>query len=617
MLLVMLIKRGRLREKGRGGQLISSIDQLMSSTASELVGIGKEPLFRLLQSGADSLPLTVKHACDRFRRLAQDCGLPYGSFHALRHDFAAQMSILFDDNTARMMLHHDMQKNTLSSHYTGGILNYNLLALRAGELATAGQKEKMQQSTYREQQLLGPAHRAVAGNLSSTGARIKTVRQRTNLAKVPTRGQAAPRSHHEIEAEASKRSPVYASLAEQFDRELRDLETLVGVSVAHAGRSFRRLRHKFQSAITPENALAQRAFDNASLLYEQMNKIKVVISKQRAHEERRAKTARLAGQSADSGDVLSVKDIRSAESAITARRHESSHQTLLKSHLQLVLDKGTLGDATSLRFLGMQEQPTSVTEEEDVQEAVRRLVIENGEETAARDDATSFMQSAVLDDSSVGTPETRRQARDLRIQYLQMYESIWDAPKRLGAIVAIMIDAGFCPFCPDYVRGSLPLRSSRKSGLFDPASASVRSSVQAHLYSQHPTICVALRAGQLLHPGALESYLLLGSRQSPWFAADSDLEKRFLRRLASRRPRLERFGGMTGGPALLGLPPCSQRACQRARGKVGVEHHRKAGSVAAFDDGLSTAGDPESSLMTRRTLSNCGQTMLQVVLAKV
>ncbi|SPO36469.1 uncharacterized protein PSFLO_01940 [Pseudozyma flocculosa] len=118
----------------------------------------EQSIFVQLSGVQSCKEMDVRSACAALQTHTDAVGLPYGSFHRLRHDFATHLKILFGDEVARMLLNHIMKADTLNRHYTEGIAVYNLMRIRAGKSDDGALKDKLKFTNYEEARITGFAH---------------------------------------------------------------------------------------------------------------------------------------------------------------------------------------------------------------------------------------------------------------------------------------------------------------------------------------------------------------------------------------------------------------------------------------------------------------------------
>lgn len=147
-ILTLLIHRGALQEHGAEGKVVESMHQLFTSEASEIIGVGDMPLFLVKNRDGSISEMSLSNACCHLAVHTSAVGLPGASYHSLQHNFAQQMQIMFNADTAHMLITHKFHQNTLEAHYTDNIAMFNLMGLCAGERAGKDLELKLQQPCY-------------------------------------------------------------------------------------------------------------------------------------------------------------------------------------------------------------------------------------------------------------------------------------------------------------------------------------------------------------------------------------------------------------------------------------------------------------------------------------
>ncbi|CEL51566.1 hypothetical protein RSOLAG1IB_00101 [Rhizoctonia solani AG-1 IB] len=111
-----------------------------------------EPLMLARSSGGYNLvkePATAKNITDSLQGLAEQAGIPYAYFQAIRRSTANQWGIVYGAEQGRRLMGHAEGNTIFDSHYSRGCFNFELVPTRLGELDhvanAAGQMALMRQ----------------------------------------------------------------------------------------------------------------------------------------------------------------------------------------------------------------------------------------------------------------------------------------------------------------------------------------------------------------------------------------------------------------------------------------------------------------------------------------
>ncbi|EPQ26448.1 uncharacterized protein PFL1_06096 [Pseudozyma flocculosa PF-1] len=169
--------------------------------------------------------LSVKAACSALLRHAVNIGLKFGSFHMICHDFATQFATAYSAEVARLLLNHEQAKDTLHRNYTGGILNFNTIALWAGKLCEDRDQEIINilaRLTYYEQRANGPGVQALAEESASGVPPVQS--------KGHVHCHSKNRPAEQLEADCAK-DQAYRQLKDTFDDASKEVEVRTVIKV--------------------------------------------------------------------------------------------------------------------------------------------------------------------------------------------------------------------------------------------------------------------------------------------------------------------------------------------------------------------------------------------------
>lgn len=529
--LLLLIRRGLLKEQGKDGKVITSVAALWASPAHQFVGISEEPFLRSWDSRTSKwVARTTTSAANGLRSHTSHVGLPWASFHLLRRDVAARARVLHGPEVARLILNHDQATNTLGAHYTGGVTGVDLVAITTAEMGKHVQ--------YQQRRLESAAVLAIAN------ARAASDKAGDDNGRPLSKPQAKNRSPKEVwEFMLTVNADPEGMKGERASLE-KAIEELRGMGLRIFDIDNSKLKNSFTSARKTASPAALRLIDQATASLEKIRKATkqanvrlIQLSKKTAAEEAR---------NDEHAPTRTHEDVHRAQKQLkddAAKAAEDWAERSAAFHIKAcagvsagavtsssVVDSGTGGD---------NDDDDEEGEADEATQAFARTIQTNVEainEASLGDDdeggfEQTFRQSRVVDDSVVGSnneptetfSEKMTAVQAARVARLFFLESLALGDDRLHALTEQMV--AFCPFCESHaeqVPTGLPLvlppihtdREKRPQfgKRFEIASddAYLRSRRQAallHLRLMHPEVLTALQAGKRLNKGLIVSKL--------------------------------------------------------------------------------------------------------------
>lgn len=96
----LLIHHGMLCKHGSQGKVVKDMQQPFTYNTSTFDGFGNEPFFLVRTSAGTISKMDTPTACLQLAVHTSSMGLSEALYHSFRHNFAQQMQIMFDANTA-------------------------------------------------------------------------------------------------------------------------------------------------------------------------------------------------------------------------------------------------------------------------------------------------------------------------------------------------------------------------------------------------------------------------------------------------------------------------------------------------------------------------------------
>ncbi|CAD6955753.1 unnamed protein product [Tilletia laevis] len=506
-LLALLLHRKALYIKGAAHPL-TSVDELMSSSALEFEGRGTTPVFRLAEKNTTTLtekPMSPSDACDFLRLLATKVGVTLSGFHQIRKGFAQNITVALGPDVTRTALDHNMKENTLDRHYTTGVGIYDFARIRYGESLDAAITERVAASTMKANEMFGQAMKAMAG-----GSRVD--------AKLGTRPQ---RENGYIKEQLLK-DPEYKIAQEELETQKQKLEAESGISFeglkSFGQQQMKRARTALEALEKPTDIV-----DATLEAIERERKLR--IAKRSAAERRLQEEATQKTRSSMTREGLATatdavvqaerKRIAALEDAIAAhiqrmadaslptekegvapQPHSVDHRLLSK-----VSSSGHAGPSGSNRH----DTTTEVQDEfeGDVTEADILTIPHRVQKISSVDDAGS--EAKVNFDTTTA-----------RLALIRSLAGMLQSCEVEAAIRSLMERTGLCMFCnPQQGMGNSRQRSLE------------------HLLKFHRGILCAIRVGAPLHPGLIANPLFMmgnavNQTLSPWVASSSELTRKYI-----------------------------------------------------------------------------------------
>lgn len=528
LFLLLLLNRGALRADGPDGPVIGSVEQLLVSESYRLVGVGDEPMFR---HGRVDRCLTVSDACLLLKKHTASVGLPYGSFHRLRQDFGTQVQTLFGSAMARELMHHSVQHDTLSRHYTGVVELFDLVGIRTGE----GAQDATLQATNREEAILsGFAHRCVAISLQQDGTEEREAQGSTiQGTTVPSinMNRRKRRTHEEVVETLLKNNEAFASLHARYTVAAASLEDVRDIKLPYV-RNVRGQQNQVDKSLRRLAILDRGKHKEAQEAWSSLRKLRDAMQKERDNDSRKYDTAKKRKRETAVANASSVpitrESIKQARETLKPRRPQVPDRAGFRTGLQSD-DIFSRQDANEVNRIsgpsrGDGRLPVAARHEDATADATH--LVDGVEETAetlsqqhdeagARDD--TFDQGQVIEGELQDGSEDESEAEAIRFRlaWLRFLAGVSRAHERESKLLDFIVAAGSCPLCPFGPNGSFTMSASKERiGLF--AGGSGKSQSTAHSYSNprkhlakfHPNELTALRVGKQLNPGVAQSPLV-------------------------------------------------------------------------------------------------------------
>lgn len=445
-----LIASRCLYEKGEGGKLIESIDDLENSDAYEFEGRGSQPIF----CHPDGTQMTASELTRGIAEAADSVGLEAGSLHCYRRDVATETAIAKSPEAGMLVVGHAQPTSQFHQHYTPGINMVPLMALRSGEGLNDEQKEALRQTGY----YLDAINRAAADVAASGGvAKLESL----SLDDIwPRRAQAQQRDNVD----------TLSSYSERIERALVQYKQMTGLMQRYEECGQQVLRHLPRESKCSREKIARSMEGTTAVLAGLLGSFK----------RSQKPTDPLLAQAVDEARVVARK-IGALVGAVTARAKDqgemvTSTRSVLESR-QAILD---LKESTKRALRRIAEGAKTADDEED-----EGLITDEG--------------------SGRGNPLLTSY---VRLGFMRLLLGVVVGQERFDTVVEHISDRLKCCFCPPDERGILPrcglFPGPAQPGMVVDASAYMdrrRQGIAEHLHHYHEEISEALLAGQQLNLG--------------------------------------------------------------------------------------------------------------------